>query len=120
MARLGALLAACALAALCSGAVAAPGQRLLVLLDDPAMEQSHSRFLGALKARGYQVDARPIASSALQLKSWDEWLYDKVAILGGAKSEPAGPGCAVGACARRRDRERCRRRRLPPLPAGAA
>ncbi|EFN54342.1 hypothetical protein CHLNCDRAFT_8673, partial [Chlorella variabilis] len=60
-------------------------QRVLVLLNDAGLEQSHSSFLKGLGARGYQVDIKPITDKSLQLKSWDEWLYDKLVILGSNK-----------------------------------
>ena len=95
MARLAALLLAATL--LCGLAAAAAGQqRVLVLLDDPAMEQSHSSFLKGLSGRGYQLDIKPITDKSLQLKTWDEWLYDKAVILGSGKGEEEGrAGVAV-------------------------
>lgn len=62
-------------------------QRVLVLLDDPALEQSHAGFLGGLKARGYAVTTKAISNSALQLKSWDDWLFDKLVVFGSGKGE---------------------------------
>ncbi|KAL4859312.1 Dolichyl-diphosphooligosaccharide--protein glycosyltransferase subunit [Chlorella vulgaris] len=70
---------------LCSAAATVAGaeqRSVLVLLDDPALEQSHSTFLRSLSARGYAVTIKPITDKALQLKSWDDWLYDKLVILG--------------------------------------
>ena len=96
--RLAALLLAATL--LCGVAAAAAGQqRVLVLLDDPAMEQSHSSFLKGLSARGYQLDIKPITDKSLQLKSWDEWLYDKAVILGSGKGERGRRASCLGAAA---------------------
>lgn len=63
--------------------------QVLVLLDSPSLEASHSAFLGGLRSRGYALDIKPIGDKALQLKSWDEWLYDKLVILGSSKGEAA-------------------------------
>ena len=85
MARLGALLAA---ALLCAAAVAGEQQRVLVLLDDPAsMRESHSKFLGSLKQRGYAVDVQAIGSKQLRLREWDDWLCEKLVIFGRGKGE---------------------------------
>lgn len=88
MARPSALLAA---ALLCAAAVAAAAagqqQRVLVLADDPsAIKASHSKFLASLKARGYRGDVKAAGSKALQLKEWDDWLYDKVVIFAGSQA----------------------------------
>lgn len=87
MAACRSLLAAVLLCGTVLLATAAPQQRLLVLLDDPALQQTHSRFLADLGARGYAVEVKPITDSSLQLKSWDTWLYDKLVILGSGKGE---------------------------------
>ena len=95
MARLAVLLLAAAL--LCGAAApATAGQKVLVLLDSPELEQSHSRFLKSLSGRGYELDIQPINSKSLQLKSWDEWLYDKLVIFGSGKGEGC-PGRRRGA-----------------------
>lgn len=72
-------------ALLCAVAAAAGQQRVLVLLEDPALQDSHGTFLNGLAARGYQVDIKPINANSLQLKNWDEWLYDKLVIFGSGK-----------------------------------
>lgn len=61
--------------------------QVLVLLDSPSLEASHSAFLAGLRSRGYELDVKPIDDKSLQLKSWDEWLYDKLLILGSSKGE---------------------------------
>ena len=103
MARSSVLLAA---ALLCAAAVAAAGagqqQRLLVLADDPAaIKTSHSKFLASLKQRGYRGNVKAIGSKTLQLKEWDDWLYDKLVIFGGSKGErpdrAMAARCACGA-----------------------
>ncbi|KAL4458520.1 hypothetical protein ABPG75_013385 [Micractinium tetrahymenae] len=84
MARLAAALAAAML--LAGVALAAEQQKVLVLLDSPSLESSHSAFLAGLRSRGYALEVRPIDDKSLQLKSWDEWLYDKLVILGSSKA----------------------------------
>ena len=125
MARLAALLLAATL--LCGLAAAVAGQqRVLVLLDDPAMEQSHSSFLKGLSGRGYQLDIKPITDKSLQLKSWDEWLYDKAVILGSGKGERGGRegGSSAAGCLAAADASRtacCHRLPCAPcLPAANA
>lgn len=78
-----ALLLAAALLALgaCTPALAAGQQRVLVLLNDGDLKATHSRFLGALGAR-YALDVQPMADPSLRIKSWGDWLYDKLVILG--------------------------------------
>lgn len=102
MARPSALLAA---ALLCAAAVAAAAagqqQRVLVLADDPsAIKASHSKFLASLKARGYRGDVKAAGSKALQLKEWDDWLYDKVVIFAGSQGEGADRAMGLPWCRR--------------------
>lgn len=94
MPRLASLLLAAAL--LCASAAGqAAEQKVLVLLDDPALEQSHSVFLKSLESRGYQVSIKPITDKALQLKSWDDWLFDKLIIFGSSKGELLAPAASA-------------------------
>jgi hypothetical protein len=83
------LLAATVLCTAAASVAGAEQQSVLVLLDDPALEQSHSTFLKSLSARGYAVTIKPITHKALQLKSWDDWIYDKLVILGSSNGELA-------------------------------
>ena len=120
------LIAAMALAALLAGAAAAgpSGQRVLVLLNDAdAMRTSHARFLADLEGRGYSLDVRAIDDSSLQLKRWDEWLYDKAVVLGSAKGERSSGGRATWCWRQHRRRRRllpgCCRPPPPELPQHA-
>lgn len=80
---------ALALAALLGvAAIAAAEQqqkRVLMLLNDQALEGSLQTFVKSLRARGYAVDTKAISDSSLQLKNWDDWLYDKLVIFGSNK-----------------------------------
>lgn len=67
-------------------ATAAQG-KVLVLLDDLELKSSVSSFLDILKGRGYELDVRAIDDASLQLRQWEEWLYDKLVIFGSSKGE---------------------------------
>jgi oligosaccharyltransferase complex subunit beta len=71
------------LGAACSASppAAAASQKVLVLLEGLDLQESHSEFFGGLSSRGYQLDFKQISDKKLQLKNWDEWLYDKVIIF---------------------------------------
>lgn len=62
---------------------------VLVLLDDASLAESHSRFLGGLRAQGHELDVQPIDDASLRLARWGDWIYDKLVILGGRKGEGA-------------------------------
>jgi hypothetical protein len=91
MMRLASLLLAATLLSGLAATQAAEQRRVLVLLNDPALEQSHSTFLKSLESRGYQVTIKPITDKALQLKSWDDWLFDKLIIFGSNNGELPAP-----------------------------
>jgi len=76
-------------------------QRVLLLLNDLGLEGSLQTFVKGLAARGYAVDTKAISDSSLQLKNWDDWLYDKLVIFGSNKGrrgagqlQPASEGGA--------------------------
>lgn len=92
MARVAALVAVL-LAVACS---AAAQGKVLVLLDSLDFQRSHSQFLDTLWTRGYALDIRAISDKKLQLKQWDDWLYEKLVILG-SKSGGDRRSCDVQA-----------------------
>lgn len=126
-----ALLLAAALLVLgaCAPALAAEQQRVLVLLNDADLKATHSRFLGALSAR-YALDVQPMSDASLRIKSWGDWLYDKLVILGsgqGARGRRRwGPidrhqaAAASGGSARDRSTCTAPSSRPSPLPSPAA
>lgn len=59
--------------------------RVLVLLGEPSLKNSHSIFFSSLRDRGYDLDYKSFAN-APQLREYDHWLYDKIIIMakGGA------------------------------------
>lgn len=84
---------------LLSTAAADPG-KVLVLLDDLSMQQSHSNFLAGLKARGYDVTVASVDAKSVKLREWEDWLFDKLVLLGGSNSESAIPTCTLAPLAR--------------------
>lgn len=70
-------------------AAAGEGPRVLVLLESPGLQTSHSEFFEGLSGRGYQLDFKQISDSSLRLKDWDDWLYDKLIILAATGGELA-------------------------------
>ncbi|KAK9811519.1 hypothetical protein WJX72_005178 [[Myrmecia] bisecta] len=68
-------------------------QRVLVLLDDLNYKHSHSLFFSSLQTRGYSLDFKRLDGKALQLRDWDDWLYEHVILLASATA----PGGAVNA-----------------------
>lgn len=76
----------------CASAAAVAGsQKVLVLLESLDLKLSHSDFFGGLAARGYELDFRKISDKKLQLKEWDNWVYDKLIIFGREGGEWRGP-----------------------------
>lgn len=81
------------LLACCVLATSASQSRVLVLMDEPSLAETHSRFLGGLRAQGHDLDVQPIDAASLRLVRWGDWIYDKLVILGGRKGEEGGgPG----------------------------
>ncbi|CAD5212315.1 unnamed protein product [Bursaphelenchus okinawaensis] len=67
------------LASLC---YAAPEKsRVLVLIDDPKIEQTHSIYLKALKDRGYTLNIKKADDASLVLIKFGEFVYDHVIVL---------------------------------------
>ncbi|KAL6767256.1 DGL1 [Auxenochlorella protothecoides x Auxenochlorella symbiontica] len=73
------------LLACCVLATSASQSRVLVLMDEPSLAETHSRFLGGLRAQGHDLDVQPIDAASLRLVRWGDWIYDKLVILGGRK-----------------------------------
>ena len=76
--------------ALCVVATCAPAAsatKVLVLLDSLDMQQTHSKFLQSINPETFDVTVASIDTKTTKLQEWDEWLFDKVIILGGKNSE---------------------------------
>ena len=56
-------------------------QKVLVLLDDPLIRSTHSLYFSDLTSRGYDIFFKSASDRKLQLKDWDEWLYEKLIIF---------------------------------------
>jgi len=88
------LLVAALLFAACQPGSATTGtdkHRSLLLIRDEAARQSQSKYLALLESLGGEVDVRLSKDKKLQLRHWDDWLYETVVIL---DAEVAGePSC---------------------------
>lgn len=82
---LAALLVLCLLSvSTCTAANTRP--KVLVLLDSLSMQETHSKFLQNLNAKEFDVTVAAIDTGSIQLRQWDEWLFDRLVIIGGSKS----------------------------------
>lgn len=63
----------------CTAALAQP--RVLVLLEDLTLRNTHSAYFQALAQDGYSLDFKLAVAKGLRLREWDDWLYDKLIIF---------------------------------------
>ena len=75
------LAAALLLTALASTAAGPTKNRVLVLLESPALKQSHSIYLKSLEDRGFQVTLKRADDSNLALIKFGEFVYDHLIIF---------------------------------------
>eukprot|EP00879_Flechtneria_rotunda_P025422 GHRR01027016.1.p1 GENE.GHRR01027016.1~~GHRR01027016.1.p1 ORF type:complete len:331 (+),score=101.31 GHRR01027016.1:89-1081(+) len=75
-----ALITLALLAGLCVQAVNA-GERVLVLVGSGRYKDSHSQFLQGLQDNGLAVDIKGVNDKDLQLKDFDNFLYDSLVLL---------------------------------------
>lgn len=59
----------------------ASSQKVLVLLDDSKIRSTHSLYFNDVISRGYEISFQTASNRKLQLKDWDEWLYDKIILF---------------------------------------
>ena len=64
-----------------------PKEKVLVLLDTLDMKDSHSKFLQNLSPKDFDVKVASVDDKDVKLREWDDWLFDKLVILGGSNSE---------------------------------
>ena len=64
-----------------AAAVQASGQNVLVILDDPSIKHTHSTYLEDLATRGYDLTFRTVGDRKLQVRDWDDWLYDQLIVF---------------------------------------
>jgi oligosaccharyltransferase complex subunit beta len=70
--------------ACCQAANASTGtdrHRTLVLIGEEGIRQTHSKYLAAVKALGSELDVRLSSQPKLQLRHWDDLLYETVILL---------------------------------------
>eukprot|EP00742_Colponemidia_sp_Colp-10_P003777 GILJ01004020.1.p1 GENE.GILJ01004020.1~~GILJ01004020.1.p1 ORF type:complete len:453 (+),score=72.39 GILJ01004020.1:42-1361(+) len=89
------LIAVIAINAFVSG-VPANGSRTLVILDDGAIQNSHSSFFQSLQARGHRLTFKMADDSEIRLKRYGEFLFDNI-ILFAPSAEHFGAGADVSA-----------------------
>jgi len=84
-------------------AAAAAQPRVLVLLEDLTIRNTHSAYFHALAQDGFSLEFKLATGKGLRLREWDDWLYDKLIVfapsVAGAPSAPPGPrmGCCCTA-----------------------
>lgn len=59
----------------------ASSQKVLVLLDDLKTRSTHSLYFNDLISKGCEISFKSASDKKLQLKDWDEWLYDKIVLF---------------------------------------
>lgn len=57
------------------------GKRLLVLLDNYSIRETHSTFFKSLRDRGFQLTYKAADDSDLALSKYNEYLYDHVILF---------------------------------------
>ena len=65
-------------------------EKVLLLLSDDALANSHSELVSVLSSGGMQVETRRLTDSTLQLQHWSTWLYDGVVVLSKGSSDLGG------------------------------
>jgi len=62
--------------------------RVLVLLDNIAIKDTHSTFFNDLHSNGYELDIKMITSQQVKLKEYGEYLYDQMILFCGSETDP--------------------------------
>jgi len=57
------------------------GKRLLALLDNYGIRETHSTFFRSLKDRGFQITYKVADDSELALMKYNEYLYDHLVLF---------------------------------------
>lgn len=66
----------------CNGIIAnGQGKRLLALLDNYGIRETHSTFFKSLKDRGFQVTYKLADDSDLTLSKYNEYLFDHLVLF---------------------------------------
>lgn len=77
------------LIASCIAPASATNEKVLVLLDSLEMQETHSKFLHNINPKVFDVTVGTMDTKSIKLREWDNWLFDKLVILGGATSKTA-------------------------------
>lgn len=66
----------------CNGIIAdGQGKRLLALLDNYGIRETHSTFFKSLRDRGFQITYKLADDSDLALSKYNEYLYDHLVLF---------------------------------------
>jgi len=65
-------------------------RRVLVVLDNPSLQESHSLFLAQLTNLGFDTDIKMAEDPALAIKKYGEYLYDNMILLTPTAEELGG------------------------------
>lgn len=57
------------------------GAKVLVLLEDAAIKNTHSSYFSTLASSGFDLTFRRVDDRSLRLREWDSWLYDKLILF---------------------------------------
>lgn len=57
------------------------GKRLLVLLDNYGIRETHSTFFKSLKDRGFQINYKAADDIDLALSKYNEYIYDHLILF---------------------------------------
>ncbi len=74
------LLLLCGLCVFALQPIQCASERVLVLVSDLSLKNSHSIFFSSLTDRGYDLDYKSFADGPA-LREYDQWLYDKAIVL---------------------------------------
>lgn len=69
-------------------------ERVLVLVSDLSLKNSHSLFFSSLRDRGYDLDYKSFAEGPA-LREYDQWLYDKAIVLATGSTGRGFAGCST-------------------------
>lgn len=56
-------------------------KKVLVLVGDEGLKESHSQFFGALEKHGFSLDIQHYKEKGLKLKDYDQWLYQHLVLF---------------------------------------
>eukprot|EP00884_Botryococcus_braunii_P008365 jgi/Botrbrau1/1752/Bobra.0217s0010.1 len=60
---------------------AAASEKVLVLLEDLSIKNTHSLYFNSLTQSGFDLTFRRVDDRSLRLREWDNWVYDKLVLF---------------------------------------